>query len=76
MLSLVQDTDEPPSDSAEQPQGVVLRVRPIFLYLFRRPIFQAIATQMDKTVIGGRRHKVTVAGMPAGPFARPCWVAP
>jgi very-short-patch-repair endonuclease len=70
LLSLVQDADEPASNTTEQPKRVVLRVRPIFLDLFRPADLQAIAIQMDRMIFGGRRHEVTVAPMLAGPFAK------
>ncbi|WP_433464151.1 hypothetical protein [Spirillospora sp. CA-128828] len=70
LLSLVQDADEPATSPAGESQGVVLRVRPIFLDLFRPADLQAIATQMDKLVFGGSHHEVTVAAMLADPFAK------
>ncbi|NEA23127.1 hypothetical protein [Actinomadura bangladeshensis] len=69
LLSLVQDTDEPESDFWEQ-QKVLLRVRPIFMALFRPADLQAIATQMDKMILGDSRHEVTVAAMLADPFTK------
>ncbi|MDA0639803.1 hypothetical protein [Nonomuraea ferruginea] len=74
LLSLVQDAESADSDPWEpdQTQTVVLRVRPIFLDLFRPADLQAIAAQMDKmaTFSGGPRHEVTVAAMLADPFAK------
>ena len=70
LLSLVQDTDETSSEPGKQDRNVVLRVRPIFLDLFRPADLQAIADQMDKLMVPGFRHKVTVAAMLADPFAK------
>jgi hypothetical protein len=61
LLSLVQDTDEADPVVGEQVRNVVLRVRPIFLDLFRPADLDAVADQMDKLVLPARHHKVTVA---------------
>ncbi|WP_188196635.1 hypothetical protein [Nonomuraea sp. SYSU D8015] len=76
LLSLVQDAESADWEPWDETQTVVLRVRPIFLDLFRPADLQAIATQMDKvmdktmTFGGGPRHEVTVAAMLADPFAK------
>jgi very-short-patch-repair endonuclease len=70
LLSLVQDTDEADPVVGEQVRNVVLRVRPIFLDLFRPADLDAVADQMDKLVLPARHHKVTVAAMLADPFAK------
>lgn len=69
LLSLVQGTDEAAAPG-EHYRDVVLRVRPIFLDLFRPTDLQAIADQMDKLILPPSRHKVTVAAMLADPFAK------
>lgn len=70
LLSLVQGTDETGPAPGQQDRKVVLRVRPIFLDLFRPADLQAIADQMDKLMVPGHRHTVTVAAMLADPLAR------
>lgn len=72
LLSLVQDA-ELASPPWEVTQTVVLRVRPIFLDLFRPADLEAVAVQMDKIVTswGDRpHHEVMVAAMLADPFAK------
>ncbi|WP_111167314.1 hypothetical protein [Spongiactinospora gelatinilytica] len=73
LLSLVQDADAVAPEPGGQTRAVTLRVRPIFLDLFRPADLEAIAAQMDKMMsIGdGPRHEVTVAAMLADPFAKP-----
>lgn len=77
LLSLVQGTDQAEPGAGEQEETVVLRVRPIFLDLFRPADLRAIADQMDKVAGRGvgrpgpaRRHVVTAEAMLAAPFAR------
>ena len=70
LLSLVQDTDETSPEPGKPDRNVVLRVRPIFLELFRPTDLQAIADQIDKLILPRSSHKVTVAAMLADPFAK------
>jgi len=70
LLSLVQDAEETSPARGKQDKNVVLRVRPIFLELFRPTDLQAIADQMDKLILPRSSHKVTVAAMLADPFAK------